>query len=167
MYRSLIVASRITKTRQPTISFQLTRQLATGATKPASTSTSDKWSTPSTDQGANRQTTQNANTNYGTNQTDDKIPLQQENQHRGQQSEAAAKAEKSTKDGKTSTTIKPTSSSTSSSTSGRSASDHHRSQHDYTDRDQGTGSEASVAADRSTKDPLPPHEKHSTKKHNQ
>jgi len=53
-----------------------------------------------------------------------------------------------------------------SSVHGNSATDQHRRQEEYTDdRDQATGAEASVAADRAAHDPLPDPHKHSTKVH--
>jgi len=127
-------------------------------------------STPSGKSNAPDSNTKTKGPDYdGTADSKDKIPLPQEQgngEKKGQQAELAEHAKKNSSVPKASTTPAPkeTRERKMSGTSGNfTPSDKHRNSQEYSHRDQGTGSEASVAADRSGQDPLPDSQKHSEK----
>jgi len=174
MYRGLRVFRALEQQQQARYNNIISRTFAGNSTssssRTSSTPTTEKWSTPSTDPGANRKTSEDEGAEKPNTAHDSSV---QENKHKkAHQSAAAEKAEKDAKHGASAAPSSSSSSSTSGGSkqqqkqkSGQTASDVHRKHEDYAYRDQGTGSEESVAADRSSKDPLPESKKHSHKHH--
>jgi len=146
--RSIATSSiRVCQARSQLRAWTINRSFASSTSGSTSKPKTDKWSTPSTDPGANRKTT----AAEGSEKT----------QKSHTQSAAAEKAEKESDYGGNKATAGPKASAVNKESPSASAHEIHRSRDDYAFRDQGTGSEENVAADRSKNDPLPDDKKHS------